>query len=114
MYSIIKCNSVMPVENLQPQNKKYHPGFFVLLAIIAVVIFSAYALTVKYNQVRPIDSQLSEDEKQNMINTVRGLEPTTPLSKSEKEAMVKSVGDVKNLKPLTEAEKQALISQFQN
>ncbi len=105
----------MPVDNSQTQTKKYHPGFFALLAIIAVVIFSAYALTSKRQEVSLTNNQLSETEKQNMINSLAGVaENIKPLSESEKQNMIKSIGDTKNIKPLTDAEKQALVSQFQN
>lgn len=98
----------MPIDNSQIQTKKYHPGFFVLLAIIAVVIFSAYALTQRKNTA--LVPELTKTEKEILIKSLAGLEPTAPLSNNERQSVIKSVGEINKISPLSDTEKQAVIN----
>jgi hypothetical protein len=99
--------------NIPPiQQKKKHTGFFVLLAIIAVLTFSAYALTKKQRNDTGVPG-LTTNEREAMAEAFKNNQEAE-LTQTEKNDLVKSMSGAKEVKPLTQQEKEAISKQFEN
>ena len=110
----------MAIDNTQIQKKKGHAGFFVLLAIIAVVVFTAYTLTKNQKYLNPnsnlvnIEKPLTKAEQEAIVKSFSEAPAQKSLTKNEQQAILKSVANIPPEKPLTEAEQKAIIASFQN
>lgn len=108
----------IPTQPTPLVSKKGKKGFFILVAIIALVILFAYYLTVKNTQLTNTGgdtSSLTPAERQQIVEQFVSTTPPTAMSKKEKEAAVKSITPAAGAgeqKPLTEAERKQLVDQF--
>jgi glucose dehydrogenase len=99
----------MAPEISQQQNKPSRKGFFVLIAIIAVVIFAAYALTRKSGTV-PIE--MTESEREALASQFKDV-PQQEMTKQERDSLVKAYSATKAT-PYTDVERKQLAEQFNN
>lgn len=99
----------MALDSTQQNNKPSRKGFFVLIAIIVVVIFAAYALTKRHND--KLAPEISSNEQQMLASQFKDVQ-TTPVTQKELKALSKSYGTVP--KALTQDERDALSRQFSN
>ena len=103
----------MALETTQLQKKPRRSGFFVLLAIIAVVIFAAYALTKKHFQNNSVTPELSQSEKEAIASQFKDFTPPQ-LSQKEKQIIADQYSEKNTAKPLTDEERKNIASQFSN
>ncbi|MBP6926236.1 MAG: hypothetical protein KBB70_00875 [Candidatus Pacebacteria bacterium] len=100
----------MAPEITQQQNKPSRKGFFVLIAIIAVVVFAAYALTRKQSGNVPVE--MTESEREALASQFNDV-PQKEMTKQDRDALVKVYGSTKAT-TLSEAERKQLAEQFNN
>ncbi len=100
----------MAPELKQLQKKPKRTGFFVLLLIIAVVVFAAYALTKKQNNLSSVQPKISQSEKEEILNFIKN--PPPAITVEEKKEIYKELANSKKPKPVSQQEKEAMFAEL--
>jgi len=83
---------------------------FVLILIIVLIGVYFYLKSVKQNQVKPIDTILTEEERINILNELSSGSNSKPISETERQQILKDLNSGSASTSLTEEEKLSILN----